>query len=221
MNNYAFEILSPIRFEQLVRDLLRVKYGDFENFAEGKDGGIDFRYSQSNGKILIIQCKKYKSVNNLLSNLKREAEKAQNIRFNDYLLVVSLNLTDTNKSKILELYKGNIKRPDQIITNEDLNHLLGLPENHHVEFKFPELWMNSISVHQKIFHLGFLPLKRATKMLKALNSLEVLKNARAINEEPSDSKAELKKKSDELYNDIDDQTIEDIIRRIKSNVNNS
>lgn len=91
-----------------------------------------------------------------MSNLKREAEKAQNIAFTDYVLVVSLNLTDTTKSKILKLYKGRIKRSDQIITNEDLNHLLGLPENHHIEFKFPELWMNSVSVHQKIFHLGFL-----------------------------------------------------------------
>lgn len=51
-------------------------------------------------------------------------------------------------------------------------------------------------------------------MLKKLNSLEVLKNSREINEEPSDSKGELKKKSDGLYNDIDDQTIDDIIKRL-------
>lgn len=40
MNNYAFEILSPIRFEQLARDLLRVKYGDFENLLKVKMGGL-------------------------------------------------------------------------------------------------------------------------------------------------------------------------------------
>lgn len=156
MNNYDFGILSPLRFEQLVRDLLKEKYGVFENFAEGKDGGIDFRYSHSKKKILIIQCKKYKSVNTLLSSLKRETSKLQHLQFTDYLLVVSLDLTPGNKEKIINLYNGKIPSPDQIITNSDLNFLLGLPANHYIEFKYPELWMNSINVHQKIFHLGFL-----------------------------------------------------------------
>lgn len=57
MNNYDFGILSPSRFEQFVKDLLSEEYGIFENFAEGKDQGIDFRYSHSKEKILIVQCK--------------------------------------------------------------------------------------------------------------------------------------------------------------------
>ncbi|OJY82385.1 MAG: hypothetical protein BGP13_22170 [Sphingobacteriales bacterium 40-81] len=156
MNNYDFGILSPLRFEQLVRDLLKEKYGIFENFAEGKDGGIDFRYSHSEKKILIVQCKKYKSVGTLLSSLKRETQKLQNLKFTEYLLVVSCDLTPPNKEKIINLYNGKILNSDQIITNSDLNFLLGLPANHYIEFKYPELWMNSINVHQKIFHLGFL-----------------------------------------------------------------
>ncbi len=156
MNNYDFGILSPLRFEQVVRDLLNEKYGIFENFAEGKDGGIDFRYSHSKKKILIVQCKKYKSVGTLFSSLKREVQKLQHLKFTEYLLVVSLDLTPGSKETIINLYNGKILSPDQIITNSDLNFLLGLPANQYVEFKYPELWMNSINVHQKIFHLGFL-----------------------------------------------------------------
>lgn len=156
MNNYTFDALSPLRFENLTRDLLHEKYGNFENFSEGKDGGVDFRYSQSDGKILIVQCKRYKNVRNLISNLKTEERKLHGLVFNEYLLVVSLNLTLKNKEEILKLYAGKIQNPDQIITNSDLNSLLGLPSNHHVEFKYPELWMSSINIHQKIFNLGLL-----------------------------------------------------------------
>nr|WP_320039259.1 restriction endonuclease [uncultured Bacteroides sp.] len=156
MNNYDFGILSPLRFEQLVRDLLSHKYGTFENFAEGKDGGIDFRYSYSKEKILIVQCKKYKNVTALISSLKKESQKLQHLKFTEYLLVVSLDLTPNNKEKIINIYNGKIPSPDRIIVNSDLNDSLGLPANHYIEFKYPELWMNSINVHQKIFHLGFL-----------------------------------------------------------------
>lgn len=157
MNNYNFSTqLSPLRFEQLVRDLLQERYGIFENFAEGKDGGIDFRYSNSDKSILIVQCKRYKDVKTLINNLKKEAAKAHNISFTEYILATSLDLTDTNKQDILRLYKGKIQNPKQIITNKDLNALLGLPSNHFVEFKYPELWMNSINIHQKLFNLGLL-----------------------------------------------------------------
>ena len=157
MNNYNFvELLSPLRFEQLTRDLLSNTYGVFENFAEGRDEGIDFRYSQSNGKILIVQCKRYKKFNDLIPNLKKEILKVQKLSFSDYVLVVSLDLTKNNKEKIVELFDGKIQNPNQIITRSDLNYLLSIPSNHHIEFKYPELWMSSTNIHQKTFNLGFL-----------------------------------------------------------------
>lgn len=173
MNNYNFgELLSPVRFEQLTRDLLSNKYGVFENFAEGKDEAIDFRRSQSNNKILIVQCKRYKNVSNLISNLKKEASKVQHLNFSDYLLVVSLDLTNSNKEKIIQLFNGKIQSPNQIITRGDLNYLLGVPSNHYIEFKYPELWMKSINIHQKVFNLGFLKSSESIKN----NLKEALKN---------------------------------------------
>lgn len=156
-NNYNLaSLLSPLRFEQLARDLLRSQYGNFENFAEGKDQGIDFRYSQSNEDILVVQCKRYKNTRQLISNLKKEVIKNQNLKFTKYILVVSVDLSPLNKAEIQHLYKGRIQNANQIITNADLNDLLSHPSNQHIEFKFPELWMSSVSIHQKIFDLGFL-----------------------------------------------------------------
>ena len=103
MNNYNFvELLSPLRFEQISRDLLKSEYGVFENFAEGKDNGIDFRYSASKNNILIVQCKRYKSFTNLLSVLKKEINKIKKMKFSTYLLVTSLDLTVANKDRIIE-----------------------------------------------------------------------------------------------------------------------
>jgi hypothetical protein len=156
MNNYNFsELLSPLRFEQISRDLLKNQYGIFENFAEGKDKGVDFRIYESKNNILIVQCKRYKSFDNLVSVLKKEIVKIKKMKFSTYLLVTSLDLTAANKEKIIEVLENNIYSKN-IITKSDLNYLLGLPENHHIEFKYPELWMKSINVHQKIFHLGII-----------------------------------------------------------------
>lgn len=158
MNNYDFsKLLSPLRFEQLCRDLLRLKYGQFENFSDGQDGGIDFRYSVSSNNFLIVQCKRYKNKSQLLSNLKKEANKELNsIDFSKYILVVSLDLTPKNKTHIVQLFKGKIKSPNEIITALDLNDLLGQKENNNIELKYPELWMGSINIHQKIFKKGLL-----------------------------------------------------------------
>lgn len=171
MNNYNFgELLSPLRFEQISRDLLSGHYGVvFENFAEGVDKGIDFRYSKSEDNVLIVQCKRYNNFNNLISVLKKEVEKIRRLRFSTYLLVTSLKLTVDNKEKIVSILENKIQLKD-IITRDDLNYLLGKPSNHHIEFKYPELWMKSINIHQKIFHIGFLNHSKfiADKMLSSL-----------------------------------------------------
>lgn len=171
MNNYNFgELLSPLRFEQISRDLLSEEYGVvFENFAEGKDGGIDFRYSKSKNNVLIVQCKRYNNFNNLTSTLTKEVEKIKKLSFSTYILVTSLKLTGKNKEKIVNTLENKIQ-PKDIITGDDLNYLLSKPSNHHIEFKYPELWMKSINIHQKIFHLGFLEHSRfiADKMQSSL-----------------------------------------------------
>jgi hypothetical protein len=56
---YDFHTLSPIDFEQLVRDLLNAKLGiELKAFGHGPDGGVDLR-SLANGKKTVVQCKHY------------------------------------------------------------------------------------------------------------------------------------------------------------------
>ncbi|WP_407478342.1 nSTAND3 domain-containing NTPase [Elizabethkingia meningoseptica] len=155
MNNFTFEELSPLRFEKFVRDLLTKYYGRFENFAEGKDGGIDFRYSSNDEKVLIVQCKRYKEYKNLKYSLKNtELPKIKKLKFDKYLLAISLDLSPTQKDDIFNLFNGYLSNPNQIITRGDLNTLI--QENKSVIYDYPELWMKSIDIHQRIFSLGIL-----------------------------------------------------------------
>ena len=64
MTNYDFEnILSPIDFEYLIRDLLSAELNiELTAFAEGKDQGIDLRYSKKNDSSIIVQCKRSKNI---------------------------------------------------------------------------------------------------------------------------------------------------------------
>jgi hypothetical protein len=56
---YDFRTLSPMDFEDLVRDLLQVEFGlFFESFGAGRDLGIDFRFSIENGSAA-VQAKHY------------------------------------------------------------------------------------------------------------------------------------------------------------------
>ncbi|MBO9692139.1 restriction endonuclease [Chryseobacterium sp.] len=155
MDNFTFDELSPLRFEKFVRDLLTKYYGRFENFAEGKDGGIDFRYSSNDKEVLIVQCKRYKEYKNLKYSLqKTELPKIKKLKFDKYLLVVSLDLSPSQKEEIFNLFNEYLSNPNQILTRGDLNALI--QENRSVIHDYPELWMKSIDIHQRIFNIGIL-----------------------------------------------------------------
>jgi hypothetical protein len=56
---YDFRPLSPLDFEELVRDLLQAELKILlESFGPGKDQGIDFRFAVSGGNA-IVQAKHY------------------------------------------------------------------------------------------------------------------------------------------------------------------
>jgi hypothetical protein len=103
----------------------------------------------------LFNVKRYNDFNNLFSTLKKEAKKIEKLDFTTYLLVTSLSLSVLQKEKVVNQLNNKIQSK-HIITKDDLNYLLGLESNHYIEFKYPELWMKSINIHQKIFHIGFL-----------------------------------------------------------------
>jgi hypothetical protein len=72
MPSYDFQTLSTYDFELLARDLLQEDLKvRLESFAKGPDGGIDFRFRNAKGD-LVVQCKHYADYDNLYRILKRD-----------------------------------------------------------------------------------------------------------------------------------------------------
>lgn len=153
MSNYDFTTLSPIDFEILTRDLLQQELEiRLESFKSGRDQGIDFRYCSSDDRSLVIQCKHCpeSSFPQLLRRLREEKPKVHKLKPDRYILVISIGLTPLNKNTIYELFSPYIKAPEDIITRDDLNNLLGMhPQIERQTFK---LWLSSVSIFEKILH---------------------------------------------------------------------
>lgn len=149
MPDYSFLNLSPAEFEDLSRDLLQKEFDiTLESFADGKDGGIDLRYSKSENDTLIIQCKRYSSYSNLKSNLKKECAKVKILKPKRYVLVTSVGLTPLQKSEIQMLLMPYLQHQSDIYGKSDLNNLLSkFPEVEREHFK---LWLSSTTILNRI-----------------------------------------------------------------------
>ena len=91
---YDFRTLSPLDFEELVRDLLQAEFGLlFESFGPGRDLGIDFRFARARGKA-IVQVKHYPESGSsaLLHVARKENEKVAKLKPVRYLLATSASL---------------------------------------------------------------------------------------------------------------------------------
>lgn len=151
MNNYDFLTLSPNEFENLTRDLLQKKLGQFiESFTAGRDGGIDLRCANDIGKTIIIQAKRYKDFNSLLSNLKKEVSKVKDLKPNRYIISSTVGLTPANKTKILNLFSPFILSSEDILGKDDINNLIGIYKD--IELKYYKLWLSSTNILEKVLH---------------------------------------------------------------------
>jgi adenylate kinase family enzyme len=151
---YDFLSLSPLDFEELVRDLLQAEWGKrLESFGPGRDQGIDLRYLNGPDNI-IVQAKHYSrsGFNKLLSSLKSERDKAIILKPTRYILATSVSLTPERKTKILKTLSGVPIEATDIIGAEELNGLiLAHPEIEKRNFK---LWLGSTSVLERILLSG-------------------------------------------------------------------
>ena len=111
MSNYDFRnLLSAFEFECFSRDLINAHEGlDLMSFAEGRDGGIDLRYTNDKGKSVIVQAKRYKEYNELKQTLKKEVEKVKQLKPQRYMLTTSVDLTDANKQEIMGMFAPYIR----------------------------------------------------------------------------------------------------------------
>jgi hypothetical protein len=97
---YDFRTLSPIDFEELVRDLLQAElHLRMESFGPGSDLGIDFRFSEADGKA-IVQVKHFldSGAEALIRAARQENHKVSKLAPARYLLGTSVSLTPLFKS---------------------------------------------------------------------------------------------------------------------------
>lgn len=153
MPNYDFQSLSSYDFELLARDLLQEELRvRLESFAKGLDGGIDFRFRDRHGD-LVVQCKHYANYDDLHRVLKRdEVPKVHRLKPARYILAVSTPLTPHRKEDLLILFSPYCRAPSDIFGREDLNNLLGLHSA--IERQNFKLWLTSESVLTRVLHGG-------------------------------------------------------------------
>ena len=153
MPNYDFQSLSSYDFELLARDLVQAELGiRLESFAPGPDGGIDFRFKDKSGDI-VVQCKHYKDYDTVYQVLRRE-EVLKVIRLlpKRYILALSTPLTPPRKAAIFALFKPYCLVPGDILGREDLNNLLTIHSS--IEQNHIKLWMTSEAMLRRFLDRG-------------------------------------------------------------------
>lgn len=152
MLNYDFHnLLSAFEFECFSRDLINAHEGlGLANFAEGRDGGIDLRYTHGKGKSVIVQAKRYKTYTKLKSELKKEIDKVKRLNPKRYMISTTVNLTPNNKQEIMTMFSPYILCEHDIWAKQDLNKHLA--QHTDIEQQYYKLWLASTGVLNNILN---------------------------------------------------------------------
>jgi hypothetical protein len=151
---YDFRTLSPLDFEELVRDLLQAELGlRLESFGPGRDLGIDFRFSQATGSA-IVQAKHYidSPPDAVIRAARAEAQKIARLQPARYIFATSASLTPPLKARIKDAMPDAPLSMEDIFGRADLNNLLGRHQK--IEQKHFKLWLASAAVLERILHSG-------------------------------------------------------------------
>lgn len=150
---YDFKALSDYDFEQLVCDLLSAHQNQrIESFRQGRDQGIDLRYTTADGGKTVVQCKHYAKTpfSGLYAAMKQEYKKIRRLCPEQYVLVTSQFLTPAEKDKLLAVLAPFCQSTEDILGGNELNSLLRRhPEVEQAHYK---LWLTSSAVLEKILH---------------------------------------------------------------------
>ncbi|MGY3211933.1 nSTAND3 domain-containing NTPase [Mucilaginibacter sp. HD30] len=157
---YDFSTLNSSDLEDLVCDLLNEinkaeRNGIFyHTYKDGKDKGIDFRYStDTNENWIVGQVKHYlkSGIDLLLSDLeKKEKNKVANLKPDRYIFATSVDLAVGDVDKIVAIFTPFLKKNGDVYGTKDLNQLLGTYKD--VIDRHFKLWYSSSEVLKKIVH---------------------------------------------------------------------
>lgn len=151
---YDFRTLSPLDFEELVRDLLQAEFGlFFESFGPGRDLGIDFRFATAEGSA-VVQAKHYANAraDALVRTARGENDKIGRLKPARYIFATSVSLTPMLKSKLQNAMPSAPLEQQDVLGRADLNNLLGRHADVHK--KHFKLWLASTEVLERILHSG-------------------------------------------------------------------
>lgn len=150
MANYDFEnLLSPLDFEHLIKDLLSRELSiELNAFAEGKDSGVDLRYSKNNDSTIVVQCKRAKYIGKEL--LEEEAKKVKKISPEKYYFVVSCDLSVNKYDQIKNIFGEWIIGDENIYTKNRINSLLDKHKD--IQQKNYKLWLNSSTIFNTLIN---------------------------------------------------------------------
>jgi len=151
---YDFRTLSPLDFEELIRDLLQAEFGLlFESFGPGRDLGIDFRFATAEGSA-VVQAKHYADAraDALVRTARAENDKVARLKPARYIFATSVSLTPMLKAKLQDAMPDAPLEQQDILGRADLNNLLGRHADVHK--KHFKLWLASTEVLERILHSG-------------------------------------------------------------------
>lgn len=154
MANFNFnELLTPYDFEELARDILEKYLNlEFESFGRGKDGGVDLRH-KGNNLTIIAQVKTYKNFNDLKKTLiNSEFNKVVILNPSKYYLIISLELTKTQKDALFRIFEDYMETPANILHKKDLNRLLDKKEYLDILYSHIKLWLPSSKILEPILN---------------------------------------------------------------------
>jgi hypothetical protein len=153
---YDFLTLSPLDFEELIRDLLQAELNvRLESFGPGPDQGIDCRHS-TGGRGIVVQAKHYgrSGTKKLLHAARMENGNVIALwpAVRRYILATSVSLSPALKNRIVAEMPGTPLDADDIFGLEDLNNLL--TRHSEVERQHFKLWLSSITILERILKSG-------------------------------------------------------------------
>lgn len=154
MHNYSFENLNDKEFEVLVNDLIGAREGRIvDRYKQGKDGGVDGRFFELDDTCTIIQSKHWlkSGIKKLIYYLEKvELPKVEKITPERYILATSLELSKSDKDKIMGVLSPFVLSELDILGKENLNELLS--KNKTIEKNHYKLWLSSSEVLSNIMN---------------------------------------------------------------------
>lgn len=144
--------LNDVEFEYLCQDIMQEKLAvKLHRFAPGKDGGVDL-CDNVHTKNIVVQVKHYgdSTVYQLISSLKKEQKKVEELKPNQYYVCCSKVLSPQKTKEIFDLFSDYMDSPANIITLNEIDDFLTNPKNIEILKKHYKLWIESTGILQDI-----------------------------------------------------------------------